>query len=117
MDSEALRRLTEAAQAAVAGTRAMFGSLTEFDRAFQGALAEQRHTYLDMDPDSRFRPTNRSLCDHGFPLGNAGWECSACISHQYGRHTPDWEEVGEERALRFCRRCGLSSGTHTVGLL
>ena len=79
-------------------------------------LAEQRHAYLDLDADSAFRPTDRKLCDHGHPLGSSGTECSDCISRQYSRHTMDWEEIGEE-SLRFCRACGLTCGTHNLGLL
>lgn len=83
-------------------------------------LAEQRHAYVDLDADSAYRPTDRKLCDHGHPLGNAGIECRDCSGLQYRRHTEDWEELGNDDywgAVRFCRRCGLSSGTHYDGLL
>lgn len=79
-----------------------------------GALAEQRHTYRDLDPDSRWQPTDRQLCDHGHPLGTAFTDCSECISFQYRRHTEDWQPISD---IRFCRRCGLTSGTHAAGLL
>lgn len=79
-------------------------------------MAEQRHTYLDLDPDSRFRPTDRALCQHGRPVGQAFAVCDECRWAQYRHHTEDWEEVCDG-AIRLCRRCGLSSGTHTGGLL
>ena len=86
----------------------------QFDALRLGALAEQRHTYRDLDADSRFEPTDRDLCDHGHPIGVSFAACSECIGFQYSGHTPDWQETGE---IRLCRRCGLSSGTHAAGLL
>lgn len=82
----------------------------------EAMLAEQRHTYLDRDPDSQWPATDRKLCQHARPLGTCFTACDECRWAQYRPHVMDWEELGDG-SVRFCRRCGLSSGTHERGLM
>lgn len=94
----------------------VFRRLSREERLILGAQAEQRHTYRDLDADSKFQPTDRALCQHGHPLGRSFILCDECMGFQYRRHIEDWEGIADG-TIRLCRVCGLSSGTHYPGLL
>lgn len=73
----------------------------------EAQLAEQRHTYLDADPDSRFGCTDTRLCHHGRPLLDN--RCPDCIKAREGWHRDDMVQIG---LVYWCRECGLSWGVH-----
>lgn len=75
-------------------------------------LANQRHAFLDLDPDSQHQCRDRELCHHGRPLRSAGLECPDCKGAQRGRHQPDYQLVSRDGTLQMCRACGRSMGTH-----
>jgi hypothetical protein len=74
-------------------------------------LAEQRHTFLDLDPDSEHVCEDPQLCAHGRPIGSAELECPDCRSAQGRDHIFRWGCCASG-VVEFCRACGLSSGRH-----
>lgn len=75
-------------------------------------LANQRHAFLDLDPDSQHRCMDRQLCHHGRPLPSAGIECPDCLSAQGSWHNSDYQLVSRDGTLQVCRACGRTMGTH-----
>jgi hypothetical protein len=76
----------------------------------EAMLAEQRHTVVDLDPDSRHLLADTRLCVHGRPLVSARLNCPDCKS--CGHHTADYVVPYRETGVNFCRGCGQTMGVH-----
>lgn len=81
------------------------------DERVAARLAEQRHTYLDLDADSMAPCTDTRLCEHAHPLGLL--DCPDCAAYGERVHEGLFTVVD---GIEICRRCQMSWGVHGGGM-